>query len=149
MVDTDLFGKGWNTLYKVISGAVPDPIDRGSKWIWAANPQIGSETKPNLRYPIMVIEPLTINSQSPQSFGTKLMDTDIGTTIEVHDNEGGSRFDAVCSDLQAAVWNNTSVLAQSGLLMPEFTGGTYDHIYFSRDNRLHIKSFGLGFTSTD
>jgi len=149
MVDANLFNKAWTTLYAVISGDVPDPINRGNKWIFAANPLIDSGTTPGLKYPIIVIEPFRIDSQEPISFGTNIMETNISTNIEVHDNVGGSRFDAICSNVQSAIWNNADEFMKSGLSQLSIDGGIYDSIYFSRNNRLHIRSFGLNLTSSE
>jgi len=144
-MEGDIFNKAWTTTYAIISGNVPDPINRGSKWIWAANPLIGSPTDPSLSYPIITIDPFTVSSSEPVTFGTKQIETTLATTIEVHDNAGGSRFDAICNDLVKALWDNAEEFAKSGLDFMFLSNGIYNQVVLSRTNRIHTKSFGLEF----
>jgi len=144
-MEADIFTKAWRTTYAIISGNVTDPIARGSKWIWGANPMVGSPTDPNLRYPIIVIEPFTVSDGGFLTFGDDHFEADIGTTIEVHDNSAGSRFDQTCGSLIVGLKKNAKEFAKSGMDFMFLSGGVYDHIPISRRNRLHIKSFGLGF----
>lgn len=141
----NIFNNAFVTTHAIISGNVTDPLSRGSKWIFAANPLIGSPTDPNLRYPIIIIEPFIVSESMPLTFGDQTIETDLGTTIEVHDNQGGARFDNICGSLINGLWNNVQEFAKSGLDFMSLTGGGYDQITLSRTNRIHIKSFGLGF----
>lgn len=140
----DIFAKAFTTTYAIVSGNVTDPLSRGSKWIYAANPMIGSPS-PDLRYPIITIEPYSSSNSEPLTFGTYMIETDIGTTIEVHDNAAGSRFDNTCGSLIDGLWRNAEEFAKSGLQFMFLPDGVYDNIPISNRNRIHIKSFGLGF----
>jgi hypothetical protein len=144
-MDVNVFNTAFTTLYAVLSGNMVDPLTRGSKWIYAANPRLGSVTTPDLRYPIVIIEPFSQGESRPETFGTHIMDNAIKTTVEIHDNVGGSRLDSLCGQFVNAFRNRQVTFAQSGMLMPYLSPGNYDSLYFSRDNRLHIKSFGVEF----
>jgi hypothetical protein len=146
-MNANTFNTAFTTTHAVLSGNLVDPLSRGSKWIYAANPRLGSVTAPDLRYPIIVIEPYSQGDSSPETFGTYIMDNTINSTIEIHDNVGGSRFDALCGQFVNAFRSNLPEFAKSGMRLARLTPGLYDSIYFSRDNRLHIKSFGVEFVT--
>ena len=146
-MNVNTFNTAWTTTRAILSGNLVDPLSRGSKWIYAANPNIGSTSTPDLRYPIVVIEPYSQGESNPETFGTYIMDNKLNTTIEICDNVGGSRFDALCGQFVNAFRSNLNEFAKSGLRLAHLTPGMYDSIYFSRDNRLHIKSFGVEFTT--
>jgi hypothetical protein len=144
-MNADLFPSAWTVTYNILSGNVTDPISRNKKWIFSANPMIGSPTDPSLRFPIIIIDPYTLQKANTSTMGRGNVDTSIGTTIEVHDSTAGSRFDAVFGTIFKTLFDNRHSFTNSGLTHMTLTNGDYNEIAISRSNRIHIRSLGLGF----
>jgi hypothetical protein len=140
----DIFTTAWRTTYGVISGNVPDPGSRNKHWIFSANPLIGSDFG-KLTFPIIIIEPFTVSNGKPLTWGDETIETELATTIEIFDSSAGSRLDNLAGSMYNVLWSKLNDFESSGLGFMVLTGGGYQHIPISRDNRIHIRSFGLGF----
>lgn len=140
----DIFTNAWRTVYNVISGNVPDPLTRNKKWIFSANPLIGSAFG-DLTFPLITIEPFVIARGTPLTWGNQTVETELATTIEICDSSAGARLENLSGSVYNALWNKLNDFESSGLGFMILTGGGYEHIPISRDNRIHIRSFGLGF----
>jgi len=105
-----IFEDGWQNIFDAIS-TIPDPEERGEKWIYSAFPfnRFTDETA----YPLIIIQPLNFAGTSQMTMGTSKA-TNIDLTIEINiyaleaiqiDSISDAIFDAL-EDSLTTLWTN-------------------------------------------
>lgn len=137
-----MFTDSWNTIFKLLSGNLPDPGSRvGSPWITSADPDWRPIKVGSPPFPIVVLNPLE-STMKDEVFGNNLAKFDVNTEIHIY-SRSAMHLDTLSDNIYDTIYLNRNVLHQSGLQNVVLNPMEIGPIMVNNNTKLHHKSFSL------